>query len=711
MEKAHEALKEVFGFTAFRPMQSDIIEAIFQGKDVFVLMPTGGGKSLCYQIPAITLPGCCVVVSPLISLMKDQVEALRANGVKAAFLNSSITTGEQRQVEDDFFNDNLDLLYVSPEKLVSQEFFPLLQQAPINLFAIDEAHCISSWGHDFRPEYTQLNFLRQQFPNISVVALTATADRLTRQDIVDQLNLQSPKVFVASFDRPNLSLQVRPGQKRLQQILDFIEDRPNQSGIVYCMSRKSTEELANKLRAKGIKADAYHAGLPAAVRSAVQEAFVEDSTPVICATVAFGMGIDKSNVRWVMHYNLPKNVESFYQEIGRAGRDGLPSDTLLFYSYADVNILKEILTKQPSEQQDLKLAKLDRMYQYATAPICRRRTLLSYFGEELKENCGNCDVCKNPPEFFDGTEIAQKALSAIVRLKESVGMNMLINVLRGSGQRVIFERGYHQIKTYGAGRDLGYMDWQRYIEQLLNLGLIEIAHERHNALQLTTQSKAVLFEGEKVELVKPEVIKKRTEKEKKQAKAKRRTIKSELFEALRELRTVIARQKGVPPYIIFSDATLEDMAKKKPLTDAAMENVSGVGARKLHLYGDDFIEVIRDFVKAKTEEGIKVTGSTYIETLELLKSGKDTKEIALERGLSETTIFTHIGKLYEQGEIVSLDKYISEEELRIIQAVLSEFDVEELGIKPIYDKLNGAYTYNQIRLAISHRNRHEKANG
>ena len=643
--------------------------------------------------------------------MKDQVEALRANGVKAAFLNSSITTGEQRQVEDDFFNDNLDLLYVSPEKLVSQEFFPLLQQAPINLFAIDEAHCISSWGHDFRPEYTQLNFLRQQFPNISVVALTATADRLTRQDIVGQLNLQSPKVFVASFDRPNLSLQVRPGQKRLQQILDFIEDRPNQSGIVYCMSRKSTEELANKLRAKGIKAGAYHAGLPAAVRSAVQEAFVEDSTPVICATVAFGMGIDKSNVRWVMHYNLPKNVESFYQEIGRAGRDGLPSDTLLFYSYADVNILKEILTKQPSEQQDLKLAKLDRMYQYATAPICRRRTLLSYFGEELKENCGNCDVCKNPPEFFDGTEIAQKALSAIARLKESVGMNMLINVLRGSGQRVIFERGYHQIKTYGAGRDLGYMDWQRYIEQLLNLGLIEIAHERHNALQLTAQSKAVLFEGEKVELVKPEVIKKRTEKEKKQAKAKRRTIKSELFEALRELRTVIARQKGVPPYIIFSDATLEDMAKKKPLTDAAMENVSGVGARKLHLYGDDFIEVIRDFVKAKTEEGIKVTGSTYIETLELLKSGKDTKEIALERGLSETTIFTHIGKLYEQGEVLSLDKYISEEELRIIQAVLSEFDVEELGIKPIYDKLNGAYTYNQIRLAISHRNRHEKANG
>ncbi|MCB0644685.1 MAG: RecQ family ATP-dependent DNA helicase, partial [Phaeodactylibacter sp.] len=498
-----------------------------------------------------------------------------------------------------------------------------------------------------------------------------------------------------------LSLNIRPGQKRIQQILDFIEEHPDQPGIIYCMSRKSTEELAEKLRGKGIKAQCYHAGLPDQIRSETQDDFVADRTQVICATVAFGMGIDKSNVRWVMHYNLPKNVESYYQEIGRAGRDGLPSDTLLFYSYADVSILKELLTKNESEQQELKLAKLDRMYQYATAPICRRRTLLSYFGEELKENCGNCDVCQNPPEFFDGTVIAQKALSAIARLKENVGMNMLINVLRGSGQRAIFERGYDQIKTYGAGRDIGYLDWQRYLEQLLNLGLIEIAHERYHNLQLTPLSKAVLFDGEKVELVRPEVVKKRTEAEKKAAKTERRSIKSELFEALRQLRTKLARQRGVPPYIIFSDATLEDMAQKKPLTDAAMEEVSGVGARKLHLYGEAFMEVIREFVKVKVAEGVNVPGGTLIHTLELFKAGKSVAEIAEERGLVETTIYTHLAKLYEQGKLVDIEQFISQEEMNTIVPVLSEFD--DLSIlKPIHERLDGAVSYIKIRFAIAH---------
>lgn len=597
LTNAQEALKKYFGYDHFRPMQAEIISKVYEGRDTLVLMPTGGGKSICYQIPAVTMPGMAIVVSPLISLMKDQVEGLRANGIRAAYLNSSLDDLGQRLVEEEAMQNKLDLLYVSPEKLVSQNFLPLLKSARPCLFAIDEAHCISAWGHDFRPEYTQMRFLKREFPHTPIIALTATADKLTRRDIARQLQLNQPEVFIASFDRPNLSLEVRPGQRRLEQILAFLKQRPRQPGIIYCLSRRSTEELAEKLQAKGIAASFYHAGMDADERAAVQEDFINDRQQIICATVAFGMGIDKSNVRWVIHYNLPKNIESYYQEIGRAGRDGAQADTLLFYSYQDTMVLRDILQKNEGEMLDLKLAKLERMQQYAEAVGCRRRILLSYFGEDAKEDCGNCDVCKNPPSAFDGTVIAQKALSAIHRLRQQVGMTTLIDVLRGSGKKEIYERGYHQIKTYGAGRDIPLLEWQHYLLQLLNLGYVEIAHEQHGALQLTPASQRLLFNGEKVQLVRFATIRERQQAERTQAKqsAKPERVRDALFEKLRLLRLELARERGLPPYIVFSDATLEEMAATRPTNDEEMKHISGVGERKLHLYGSYFIEAIATF--------------------------------------------------------------------------------------------------------------------
>ncbi|KAA3640347.1 MAG: DNA helicase RecQ, partial [Bacteroidetes bacterium] len=496
-----EILKKFFGYDEFRPMQKQIIDTVYAGKDSLVLMPTGGGKSICYQIPSIGLPGTGIVVSPLISLMKNQVDGLRANGVKAAFLNSSLGIPEQRAIEDDFFNGNLDLLYVSPEKMITPDMNALLSRVKINLFAIDEAHCISSWGHDFRPDYTLLNFIKRQFPDIPVLALTATADKITRKDILQLLAIPHAEQFIASFDRPNISLEVRPGQQKRQQIIRFIKEKPGESGIIYCLSRKSTENLAMKLQEEGVNAAPYHAGLSSAERTKVQENFIKDDTPVICATIAFGMGIDKSNVRWIIHYNMPKNLEGYYQEIGRCGRDGTDAHALLFYSYADVMMLQEIITNNASTNEEIQLAKLDRMRQYAEAPACRRRILLNYFNENLSEDCGNCDVCKNPPQKIDGTEVTQKALSAVYRLKEKVGMGMLIDVLRGSGKKEIFQRGYNQIKTYGAGREIPYPQWQSYLLQMLNLGYLEIAADQNNVVKLTQASQKVLFEGKKVELV------------------------------------------------------------------------------------------------------------------------------------------------------------------------------------------------------------------
>lgn len=599
--KARQVLKQYFGYDEFRPMQEEIIEVITSGKDVLVLMPTGGGKSVCFQIPAILMPGTGVVVSPLISLMKDQVEGLKAAGVQVAYLNSTVSGDNVRKIENDLYEGKLDLLYVSPEKLLSADFAPLLKNSKVNLFAIDEAHCISAWGHDFRPEYTQLGFLKREFPDIPIVALTATADKVTRRDIINQLNLYQPKVYIASFDRPNISLSVRPGQQRLEQITSFIRNRKNQSGIIYCLSRKNTEDLAARLSTKGIAARPYHAGLTDSQRSLTQEDFINDRIPVVCATVAFGMGIDKSNVRWVIHYNLPKNMEGYYQEIGRGGRDGGRADTLLFYSYQDVAVLEDLIRQGAAEQVDIQLNKLERMKQYAEAQTCRRRILLSYFGEHLSENCNNCDVCLDPPRYFDGTILAQKAMSAIIRMDERVSATTVAEVLRGSGRKELFDKGYHKIKTYGAGRDLSHMEWMHYLQQLIHLGMIEPAPEENHALKITLNGQKVIYDNEKVAMVRFISLKDRKTAEKLTLKVvnkaeqteKRRRVRDELFEKLRKVRVKLAQEHGVPPYIIFSDATLEEMAGTRPQSLEEMSAISGVGAMKLERYGDDFLSVIK----------------------------------------------------------------------------------------------------------------------
>ncbi len=703
LTKAKAALKKYFGYDSFRSMQEEIISTIYKGEDTLVLMPTGGGKSICFQIPAVTMEGVAVVVSPLISLMKDQVESLRVNGISASYLNSSLNTEEQRQVEDDLYNGHLNLIYVSPEKLVSQNFLSLLKSIKICLFAIDEAHCISAWGHDFRPEYTQMKFIKPQFPTIPIVALTATADRATRKDISLQLNQHNPKVFLDSFDRPNLSLTVKPGQKRFEQIVDFIAKHPNQSGIIYCLSRKSTENLAGKLEKKGITAGAYHAGLSSTERSSIQEDFINDTLPIVCATVAFGMGIDKSNVRWVIHYNMPKNIEGFYQEIGRAGRDGTSADTLLFYSYQDVMVLRDILTKNESDQNELKLAKLERMKQYAESLVCRRQLLLAYFSEQTTGQCGNCDVCKNPPEHFDGTLIAQKALSAIARLKQQVGSTMLIDVLRGSGRKEIMQRGYQNIKTYGAGRDLPIRDWQYYLMQLTNQGLIEVAYDENGALKLTTSSKAVLFDGNKIQLVKMQVADKRAEREKAKAKTKtkRERVRDDLFERLRQLRRELARKEGIPPYVVFSDKTLEEMAAKRPLLDADMMEVSGVGEKKLKRYGNLFMDQILQYIKEQQKVGVKIQGSTHIITYDLYKQGLSVDEISAERDLNPTTIYSHLAHLYTKGEPIDLFKFFTQEEYDRIEVAINAM-TPPFANKDIYEYLKEEVPYYKIRLAWAH---------
>lgn len=710
MQQALAALKKYFGYDSFRPMQDEIIQTILDKKDCLVLMPTGGGKSICFQIPAIVTEGCCVVVSPLISLMQDQVQGLRGNGVEAAFLNSTLKPNELRQIENDFVDGKIKLLYVSPEKVVAQDFITLMKAAKLSLIAIDEAHCISSWGHDFRPEYTQLQFLRQQFINTPIIALTATADKVTRRDIIEQLQLVEPQTFISSFDRPNLSLTVVPAQRRLEQIVSFIQKRPTQSGIIYCLSRKSTEEVADKLRRYGINAKHYHAQMSSFERAKVQQEFITDTVPIICATVAFGMGIDKPNVRWVIHYNLPKNIESYYQEIGRAGRDGLKSDTILFYSLNDAITYKEMFQKSANENTshenlELQLAKLDRMVQFADSLICRRKMLLNYFGETLEKDCGNCDVCRNPPQHFDGTIVAQKALSALARLSEKVAMGLLIDVLRGSHRQDILERGFDKIKTFGAGREFSHAEWQFFLAQMLNMGLLEVAYDQHHALKLTKASEAVLFQGKKVNLVQMQSHKKHKEKQKEEAKpiSKTQNLQEELFERLRKLRQKIAKERGIPAYLVLGDVTLEQLAAQRPTVEAALWNITGMSERKIQLYGSAFMNEIIEFVKEKAGQGNFITGSTYIITHEMLKEGKTVDQIAQSRNLNPVTVYSHIAYLYEKGENIDLKKYISKEEVKKVIDILPTMEepYQIADIQNVIEELE----YYKIRLALAYVNR------
>lgn len=600
-----QTLKTYFGYDSFRPLQEEIIRHILDGNDALVLMPTGGGKSICYQLPALLREGTAVVVSPLISLMKDQVEALCANGISAGALNSSNDETENAALRRACMEGRLKLLYISPEKLLAEANY-LLRDMHISLFAIDEAHCISQWGHDFRPEYAQMGILHQQFPHVPIIALTATADKITREDIIRQLHLNHPRTFISSFDRPNLSLTVKRGYQQKEKsktILDFIARHPGESGIIYCMSRSKTESVAQMLKKHGIRTAVYHAGLSPSLRDEAQDDFINDRVQVVCATIAFGMGIDKSNVRWVIHYNLPKSIESFYQEIGRAGRDGLPSDTLLFYSLADLILLTKFATE--SGQQNINLEKLQRMQQYAESDICRRRILLSYFGEIADHDCGNCDVCKNPPERFDGTVIVQKALSAIVRTDQQIGTGVLVDILRGNMSPEVVGKGYQQLKTFAAGRDVPARDWHDYLLQMLQLGYFEIAYNENNHLKITSAGSDVLFGRATARLV---VIRREETNETKRGRKRKATVPAQelplglpnteneaLFEALRKLRKRLADEEALPAYIVLSDKVLHLLSTSRPTNLEEFGNISGIGEHKKKKYGKEFINLIRKY--------------------------------------------------------------------------------------------------------------------
>lgn len=606
----HQILKKYFGYDSFRPNQEEIIRNVLQGRDVLVLMPTGGGKSLCYQIPALMLEGTTVVISPLLSLMKDQVDALVESGIYAAALNSNNTDEENLTIRQDCIRGKVKILYISPERLMAEIPF-LSRYVRVALFAVDEAHCISQWGHDFRPEYTQLGILHHEFAHVPVMALTATADKVTREDIQKQLNLVDPCIFISSFDRPNLSLEVRRGYRMREKhlaILNFISRRPDQSGIIYCMSRKNTETVAAMLQEHDINVAVYHAGLSSEERARTQEAFLNDHVQIVCATVAFGMGINKSNVRFVIHYNLPKSIECFYQEIGRAGRDGMPSDTLLFYSFGDLAQLTRFASD--SGQKRMNLERLQRMQEYAEASVCRRRILLNYFGEQTDCDCGNCDVCKHPPLRFDGTVLVQKALSALVRTDQKIGFTMLVDVLRGNMTQEIVSRQYDRIKTFGVGHDVPARDWHDYLLQMLQLGLIEIAYDENSHLKVTEAGWQVLY-GKSVAQLSVIV---RDEQSDRNSKPKRRnTVQAvkvkdtskvgdellsenqDLFDALRDLRKKLADEQGFPPYIILSDKVLYLLCQIRPVTLDAFGMISGIGEYKKQKYGEAFIRLIRTF--------------------------------------------------------------------------------------------------------------------
>jgi ATP-dependent DNA helicase RecQ len=703
-------LKQYFGFTSFRPLQEEIIRDALAGKDVFALLPTGGGKSLCFQLPAMVQPGLTVVVSPLIALMKDQVDALRAGGVPATFLNSSLDSGEGRARLHRLHQGEYRLLYVAPERLMLSGFLSDLQRWNVRLLAVDEAHCISEWGHDFRPEYRQLASLREIFPQVPFIALTATATERVRKDIVSHLKLRDPACYVASFNRPNLTYRVFAKEESYQQLLDFVRARGRESGIVYCQSRKSTETVAERLGRDGIRARPYHAGLEPEERNQHQELFLRDEVRVICATIAFGMGINKPNVRFVVHYDLPKNIEGYYQETGRAGRDGLPAECVLLFSAGDVVKQHRFIDEKPSPQErQIALAQLQQMVHYAESSTCRRSELLGYFGETYSEpDCAGCDNCLSPRDTYDGTMAVQKFLSCVYRVRQKsgfdFGLNQVVEVLTGAQTDNVRRWNHEQLSTYGIGQEHTRPQWKSIGRELIRLGYLSQASDKFQVVALTSEGMAVLKERRSVMLTRPVAP-----GENRSARKGEITCDEVLFETLRQLRKRLADERGVPSYIIFSDVALRQMARDYPSTPAEFLTISGVGEKKLTEYGETFLAEIAIHLGKNPRQifGSSLSrpvprarparpGDSVRDTLQRFQAGESPESIAAQRGLNVRTIFGHLAEAVGAGETVDLRRFLTLEQQAEIEAAFKTTGEEMLT--PVFEALGGRYSFDVLRL-------------
>ena len=702
MQRALEILKSTFGYDNFRHSQQEIIQQLLDGKDALVLMPTGGGKSLCFQIPALVRSGTAIVISPLIALMQDQVDALQQLGVKAAFLNSSLSFSEAKNIEQQLINEELDLLYIAPERLLIGQMLSLLDRAQLSLFAIDEAHCVSQWGHDFRPEYQKLKILHERYPTIPRIALTATADQRTREEIISQLKLEIAGVFINSFDRPNINYAITEGNNPKQRLWRFLqENHQNDAGIVYCLSRKKVEAIAEWLSDQGRVALPYHAGLSQELRQKNQQRFLREEGVIIVATIAFGMGIDKPDVRFVAHLNLPKSIEAYYQETGRAGRDGEPANAWMAYGLQDVITLRQFMQDSNADEIHKRVEhhKLESMLGLCELITCRRHALLAYFEEASKESCGACDNCQNPPEKWDGSEAAQKALSCIVRTDQRFGVNYIVDILLGKIDERIQRNGHDQISTFSIGKEFSNAEWRSIFRQLIALGYIDIDMERHGALRLTEKCRSILRGEQKLDLRKQTKEEKPT-REKKQ-KSSVRPQDQPLWEALRSLRLELAEESGVPPFVIFHDSTLHEMVKKRPKTSDDMRRISGVGEQKLARYGQKYLNEIAKFPLDELLDNH--LSATVNETLILYQQGISINEIAQQRDVKETTIYTHLADAIEVGllDVRDVIKLEDDEFYEIVFSIEALEDEEKGRLKPVFEALDEEYDYGVLRCVLA----------